>query len=423
MTSKYAFKYSLYDKKFIRDCFDITSIDFNDSMFLTSSDLLLKSFLFLPLGDFSTLPRVSLFWNKIVLGSNSLWREIFRQTWLRLGSDFYPISSQVKHLWRESTKIQLRLEKNWKKGYYSKKNLRSSNNMLSIDIRPDGDIVSLVSGGYDGLFVWDIDRLEMKRRMGMGEVRQIVQLGNEIVLASEGRKKINVWNVENCTVLRSIKTSSLWFDTTCLANNYETIVVGGSEKKTTAWDIETGQIVRTFTKSDKIKELYSMQCSNDVLIRASEHGLHGWDYRSGYNSFNLDLGYDYMIQTVRLDKTSGFANDWLCMTSGNTIRLYDLRKSGASFLYESSGGTHVPSACAINQRWIVGGWLRVGEIQIWDRKKLNGLEMGSPISKIYYDPITLKIDADHLYIAAYDGISILDFSVSGVKNFGKCTVM
>lgn len=187
--------------------------------------------------------------------------------------------------------------------------LGHQNNILSLAVTPDSQV--LISGGLDGIFVWDLRTMKPIYRLVRFELINALAIHpNGYILASGGQNgTIKLWNLRTGEVSSTIDAHTETIDNLAFTPDGEILISGSRDRTIKLWRSATGQLLNTLEGHTGNINAIAVHPSGTFFASGSRDGIRLWNVETG-ELINAFTGHPDWIEAL------AFSPDGAILASG-----------------------------------------------------------------------------------------------------------
>jgi WD40 repeat protein len=184
---------------------------------------------------------------------------------------------------------------NWDTKKYTATFLEHSNNIMSLAVSPDSEV--LVSGALDGVKVWN---LKMQRPIytlaGVGTPIYSVAIhpGGYILAGGGDRGKVKFWNLKTGELISEFTPHYQPISQLAFTPDGELMVTASYDRSIKVWNYRTGKLLYTLIgHTGKIRAI-AISPDGETLASCSNDGVRLWNIRTGQLLNRLEDHQDWV---------------------------------------------------------------------------------------------------------------------------------
>ncbi|WP_204106663.1 MULTISPECIES: WD40 repeat domain-containing protein [Spirulina sp. CCY15215] len=187
--------------------------------------------------------------------------------------------------------------------------LGHQNNVLSLAITPDSQV--LISGGLDGIRVWDLRTMKPLYNLVRFELINALAIHpNGYILASGGQDgTIKLWNLRTGEVSTTIDAHTETIDALAFTPDGEILISGSHDRTIKLWRSATGQLLNTLVGHTGNINAIAVHPSGTFFASGSRDGIRLWNLETG-ELINAFTGHPDWIEAL------AFSPDGAILASG-----------------------------------------------------------------------------------------------------------
>lgn len=199
--------------------------------------------------------------------------------------------------------------------------LKPETNVMSLAISPN--VQTLISGGLDGLKLWDLrTRRPLKELLKYETIYSVaVSYDGRFLASGDKDGNVKIWDFYKEELLKTFKSHGSAVSVMVFTPDGQGLITGSYDSFIKFWDVKTGVLKFTLTGHSSPVNTLAINQNGQTLASGGKDGIRIWNIDSGKFAGKF-LGHSDWVQSL------AFSPDGMWLASGGFDRLVKIWKAG-----------------------------------------------------------------------------------------------